>query len=181
MGVKVYYAEISGQKEVKKHQQRVMMILESKLIPYEAIDITDPSRETDKEFMLKTAKPKGDAKNVSAPQIFNDEEYLGDFDDFELANENDELESFLKCPKAENNNVKVTNGTSRGSSAEAEAKPEAPVIPNDTESSTAPATNEEESAPAPEEAPPTTESEPAPAEDAGDGGNAEEQEEEADE
>lgn len=54
-----------------------MMILDSKSIPYEAIDITDPSRETDKEFMHSNAKPRGDAKYVLSPQIFNDEEYLG--------------------------------------------------------------------------------------------------------
>ncbi|CAL8103963.1 unnamed protein product [Orchesella dallaii] len=151
MGVIVYYSEISGQKEVKKRQQRVMMILESKSIPYEPIDITDPARENEKDFMLKNAKTKGDAKYVLAPQIFNDEVYCGDFDDFELANENDELESFLKCPKAQNNNIKVANGTSRESSADAEAKVEAPVQ-NDASDAPAPAASEtpaaEESAPA---------------------------------
>ncbi len=54
-----------------------MMILDSKLVPYEAIDITDPARETDKEFMLTTAKPRGDAKYVLSPQIFNEEVYCG--------------------------------------------------------------------------------------------------------
>lgn len=62
---------------MKKRQQRVMMILESKQIPYEAIDITDPSKETDKEFMKTNAKTRGDAKYVVAPQIFNEEEYCG--------------------------------------------------------------------------------------------------------
>lgn len=62
---------------MKKRQQRVMMILDSKQVPYEAIDITDPARETDKEFMLTTAKPRGDAKYVLSPQIFNEEVYCG--------------------------------------------------------------------------------------------------------
>ncbi|ODN06314.1 SH3 domain-binding glutamic acid-rich protein [Orchesella cincta] len=145
MGVIVYYSEISGQKEVKKRQQRVMMILDSKSIPYMPIDITDPARENEKDFMLKNAKTKGDAKYVLSPQIFNDEEYCGDFDDFELANENDELESFLKCPKAQNNNIKVANGTSRESSAEAEKKVEAPVEASETPvaEEPAPATTDE--------------------------------------
>ena len=54
-----------------------MMILESKLIPYEAIDITEPGKEEAKEFMLKNAKPRGDSKYVLSPQIFNDEIYCG--------------------------------------------------------------------------------------------------------
>jgi glutaredoxin len=63
--------------QVKKRQQRVMMILESKQIPYEAIDITEAGKEVDKEFMLKNAKPRGDSKYILSPQIFNEEVYCG--------------------------------------------------------------------------------------------------------
>jgi len=54
-----------------------MMILESKHIPYEAIDITEPGKESDKDFMLTNAKPKGDSKAVLSPQVFNGEVYCG--------------------------------------------------------------------------------------------------------
>ena len=54
-----------------------MMILESKLIPYEAIDITEAGKEADKEFMMKNAKPRGDSKFILSPQIFNEEVYCG--------------------------------------------------------------------------------------------------------
>ena len=54
-----------------------MMILDSKVIPYEAIDITEPGKEGDKEFMLNNAKPRGDTKKIFSPQIFNGEVYCG--------------------------------------------------------------------------------------------------------
>jgi len=126
MGVKVYYSEISGNKEVKKRQQRVMMILDSKQIPYEAIDITEAGKESEKEFMMKNAKPKGDSKTVQSPQIFNDELYCGDYDDFDLANENDVLENLLHTPKVERqfsyNGAQNGAAGSREGSAEAQVK-----------------------------------------------------------
>ncbi|CAH1392272.1 unnamed protein product [Nezara viridula] len=97
MVIKVYTSGISGNKEVKKRQQRIMMILDSKGINYEAIDITEPGRELDKHFMQDNAKAK-DSKHPLPPQIFNEEDYCGDYEGFDLANENDVLEAFLKLP-----------------------------------------------------------------------------------
>ncbi|GLG93435.1 SH3 domain-binding glutamic acid-rich protein homolog [Gryllus bimaculatus] len=95
MVVKVYISGISGNKEVKKHQQRVMMILDSKNIEYVVVDITEPGKESDKEFMQKNSNAK-DSKYPLPPQMFNEEEYCGDYEDFDLANEVDDLERFLK-------------------------------------------------------------------------------------
>ncbi|XP_014279105.1 SH3 domain-binding glutamic acid-rich protein homolog isoform X1 [Halyomorpha halys] len=97
MVIKVYTSGISGNKEVKKRQQRIMMILDSKGIKYEAIDITEPGKELEKQFMQDNAKAK-DSKHPLPPQIFNEEDYCGDYDGFDLANENDVLEAFLKLP-----------------------------------------------------------------------------------
>jgi hypothetical protein len=54
-----------------------MMILESKSIPYIAIDITEAGKESDKDFMLSNGKPKGDSKYVLSPQVFNEDVYCG--------------------------------------------------------------------------------------------------------
>ncbi|KAA0188274.1 hypothetical protein HAZT_HAZT000265 [Hyalella azteca] len=62
---------------IKKNQQRTIMILESKNIPYVAIDITDPSQEEAKEYMTTTAVPKPNAKVPVTPQIFNEADYCG--------------------------------------------------------------------------------------------------------
>nr|AGM33000.1 glutaredoxin GRX-like domain containing protein [Coptotermes formosanus] len=95
MVVKVYISGISGNKEVKKHQQRVLMILDSKNIEYVVVDITEPGKENEKEFMQQNSKAK-EAKHPLPPQIFNDDDYCGDYEEFDLANEIDELDKFLK-------------------------------------------------------------------------------------
>ena len=78
------------------------MILDSKNIKYEVIDITEPGRESDKEFMQNKSTSNGatvsdpEPRHALPPQIFNEEEYCGDYDAFDLANEIDTLEQFLK-------------------------------------------------------------------------------------
>lgn len=69
--------------QVKKRQQRVLMILDSKNIKYDVIDITEPGKESDKEFMQNNSKANGgtvsdpNPRSPLPPQIFNDEEYCG--------------------------------------------------------------------------------------------------------
>lgn len=68
---------------MKKRQQRVLMILDSKNITYEVIDITEPGRESDKDFMQNNSKSNGatvsdpNPRSPLPPQIFNNEEYCG--------------------------------------------------------------------------------------------------------
>lgn len=55
-----------------------------------------------------------DPRHPLPPQVFNDQEYCGDFDQFELANEVDSLEDFLKLPAEERPQVhKSTLDTSK--------------------------------------------------------------------
>lgn len=54
------------------------MILESKGISYEVVDITEPGKESDKEFMQKNSKLRDENdRNPLPPQIFNDNDYCG--------------------------------------------------------------------------------------------------------
>lgn len=99
MVVKVYVSGISGNKEVKKHQQRVLMILDSKNIEYVVVDITEPGKENEKEFMQQNGKANN-AKYPLPPQLFNEDDYCGGYEDFDLANEIDNLETFLKLPSS---------------------------------------------------------------------------------
>lgn len=62
--------------QVKKRQQRVTMILDSKNVEYTVIDIAEPGRESDKEFMQENSKAK-DSKHPLPPQIFNGDHYCG--------------------------------------------------------------------------------------------------------
>lgn len=61
---------------MKKRQQRVTMILDSKNIQYTVIDIAEPGREGDKEFMQENSKTR-DSKHPLPPQIFNGDHYCG--------------------------------------------------------------------------------------------------------
>lgn len=59
------------------------MILDSKQIKYDVIDITEPGREADKDFMQNNAKSNGgtvsdpNPRSALPPQVFNDDEYCG--------------------------------------------------------------------------------------------------------
>jgi glutaredoxin len=96
MGVKVYISRVSGNSEIRRKQEFVLSVLEGKNISFEAVDISDAANEADKIFMRDHGKPSGADKVTLAPQIFNDNVYCGGYDGFFEANENDELNSFLK-------------------------------------------------------------------------------------
>lgn len=62
---------------MKKRQQRVAMILDSKSISYDLVDITEPGKEEEKTYMQVNSKSKDGTKNALPPQIFNDDVYCG--------------------------------------------------------------------------------------------------------
>jgi SH3 domain-binding glutamic acid-rich protein len=83
------------------------MIMDSKNIKYEIVDISEAGREEDKNFMQTNSTSNGgtasdpEPRHPLPPQVFNDDEYCGDYDQFELANEIDNLEVFLKLSPEE--------------------------------------------------------------------------------
>jgi glutaredoxin len=52
------------------------MILDSKSIEYVVVDITEPGKENEKEFMQQNSNAK-EAKHPLPPQIFNEDNYCG--------------------------------------------------------------------------------------------------------
>lgn len=100
MVIKVYISGISGNHEIRKQQQRVLFILSSLKIEFEVIDITEMGKEEEREFMRTQCKLHNKEKSLP-PQIFNEETYCGDYEDFETANEDDQLMSFLKLNEGE--------------------------------------------------------------------------------
>ncbi|XP_076813022.1 SH3 domain-binding glutamic acid-rich-like protein 3 [Clavelina lepadiformis] len=89
-GLKLYMASVTGNVEIKKKQQKILMTLEGKKFPFEQIDITSDSAKKDE--MREIA---GDPKALP-PQLANGKDYLGDFAAFDEAVENETLEEFLK-------------------------------------------------------------------------------------
>ncbi|XP_026174566.1 SH3 domain-binding glutamic acid-rich-like protein 3 [Mastacembelus armatus] len=90
MSLKVFFTSVSSSVQIKKNQDRIFSVLESKKIPFKAVDISQKAE--DKDLMRKIAK------NPTAlpPQICNGDVYCGDIDAFENAIEAEQLEAFLK-------------------------------------------------------------------------------------
>lgn len=116
------------------------MILDSKNIQYDTVDITEPGKEGEKELMQNKSTSNGgtvsdpEPRHPLPPQIFNDDEYCGDYDAFDMANEIDTLEVFLKLAPAD---------TTAVSSAQIELKQENGVAKEEEEKK-APAEGEAE-------------------------------------
>ncbi|XP_026832931.1 SH3 domain-binding glutamic acid-rich protein homolog isoform X4 [Drosophila erecta] len=157
MVLKVYVSGMSGNKEVKKRQQRVLMILDSKNIKYDTVDITEPGKESEKELMQNKSTSSGgtvsdpEPRHPLPPQLFNDEEYCGDYDAFDMANEIDTLEVFLKLAPADTTAVstaqielKQENGDAKKEEAEAEAVTDADAEAKKPEAGDGGAKEEEE-------------------------------------
>jgi len=168
MAIKVYISGNSGNKEIVTHQQRIFMILNSLAIECEAVDIAGPGMDEAKDYMREKGKKKDGQRFVLPPQIFNGEKYCGDYDDFDLANEDDELEEFLGIPRKTPKSVPAGEATENGDagklSTEAAAAGEAssqpseqtqlqtePVEPMDVEKSVDPVDEPEHEMPASEE------------------------------
>jgi len=97
--IRVFISGNSGNKEMVTHQQRIIMVLQSLGIDTEVLDIAAPGMDEARDFMRGGAKKKENQRNVLPPQIFNGDTYCGDYDDFDVANEDDHLEEFLGIPK----------------------------------------------------------------------------------
>jgi len=105
MGVRIFMSGNSGNKEIENSQQRIQMVLTSRDIQFDTIDISTPGMQEMRSFMREKGRRREGQRNVLPPQIFNGEEYRGDYEGFDIANEDGDLEEFLgiprKNPKAE--------------------------------------------------------------------------------
>jgi len=124
MVIKVYYCGVSALKETKKHQQRAMLVLDTCKVQYERIDITEPGNEESKELVFSKAQKRLPKNQTSPPFFFRDEDYLGDYEDFEDASDDDRVLQFLglaaEVPEStsklqgEGNEAVATNGVVNG-------------------------------------------------------------------
>ncbi|KAG5265115.1 hypothetical protein AALO_G00261590 [Alosa alosa] len=90
MGIKLYYTTVTASREVKSQQAEIMRILESKSIQFELIDISVGGDVRD-EMRTKSGNP-----TAVPPQIFNEDQYCGNYEMFAEAVEADTVEQFLK-------------------------------------------------------------------------------------
>jgi len=95
MGIRVYISANSGNQKLENEQQKIVMVLTMRKKEFEVIDIMKPGNQNHRTYMRDRGKKKDGQRNVLPPQIFNGDDYIGDFEDFDLANEDDMLEEFL--------------------------------------------------------------------------------------
>lgn len=94
-GLKVYYASVTGSLELRKQQERIFMVLDSSGYVYEKIDVT---QQEGGEY-----KARAEMRQISGieralpPQFIRGSEYLGDYDAFEAAIEDEDLKTFLRA------------------------------------------------------------------------------------
>lgn len=93
--MRLYISGNSGNMKIENEQQKIVRVLQMRKIECEMIDIMLPGNQNHRTFMRERGKKKEGQRNVIPPQIFNGEDYRGDHDDFDMANEDDDLEEFL--------------------------------------------------------------------------------------
>merc|ERR1719365_250937 len=97
--IKIFISGNCGSKVITNQQHRIIMILKSLGIAMDLVDISAPGMDDQRDMMRASAKKKEGQRHALPPQIFNGEKYCGDYDDFDVANEDDELEEFLGIPR----------------------------------------------------------------------------------
>ncbi|XP_057683754.1 SH3 domain-binding glutamic acid-rich-like protein 3 [Corythoichthys intestinalis] len=90
MGIKIYYTTVTASRTIKSQQAEVMRILDSKSITYELVDISVGGEMRD-EMRKKAGNP-----TAVPPQLFNEDQYCGDYEMFSEAVEADTVDQFLK-------------------------------------------------------------------------------------
>ncbi|XP_059777562.1 SH3 domain-binding glutamic acid-rich protein [Balaenoptera ricei] len=98
MVIKVFVATSSGSIAIRKKQQEVVGFLEANKIDFKEFDIAgdEDNRRWMRENVPGEKKPQNGIP--LPPQIFNEEQYCGDFDSFFSAKEENIIYSFLGLP-----------------------------------------------------------------------------------
>ncbi|XP_053124762.1 SH3 domain-binding glutamic acid-rich-like protein 3 [Hemicordylus capensis] len=86
----VYSTSVTGSREIKSQQSEVTRILDGKNIKYNLVDISQDNALRE-EMRAKSGNPK-----AIPPQIFNGDQYCGDYELFVEAVEQSTLQEFLK-------------------------------------------------------------------------------------
>ncbi|KAK7093906.1 SH3 domain-binding glutamic acid-rich-like protein 3 [Littorina saxatilis] len=88
--IQLYVTSVSSSTEVKGQQQKIRMILEGKKIDFEEVDIA-----SDTSLLIKMREIANDPKCLP-PQLARGSDYLGDYEKFNNAVEDEALKEFLK-------------------------------------------------------------------------------------
>nr|CAB3266041.1 SH3 domain-binding glutamic acid-rich-like protein 3 [Phallusia mammillata] len=89
-GLTAYFSSVSSNMKIKKNQQHIQMILSSKKVQFEIVDVSK-----DPETLQKMRKLSGNTTALP-PQLFKGDKYLGDYEAFFEAVESETLDTFIE-------------------------------------------------------------------------------------
>uniref|UniRef100_A0A8C8T475 SH3-binding domain glutamic acid-rich protein n=1 Tax=Peromyscus maniculatus bairdii TaxID=230844 RepID=A0A8C8T475_PERMB len=112
MVIKVFVATSSGSIAIRKKQQEVVGFLEANKIDFQELDIA--GNEDNRKWMRENVPGERKPQNgiPLPPQIFNEEQYCGDFDSFFSAKEENIIYSFLGLAPPPGSKVKSEEASS---------------------------------------------------------------------
>jgi hypothetical protein len=87
--IKVYFSSVSSNKELKGQQQRIFNVLDSKKISYTKVDIAE-AEENKMEMRDLCGNP-----TALPPRFVKGDKYLGDYEKFDEAVEDEKLKEFF--------------------------------------------------------------------------------------
>ncbi|XP_068189817.1 SH3 domain-binding glutamic acid-rich-like protein 3 [Antennarius striatus] len=90
MGIKLYYTTVTASRTVKSQQAEIIRILDSKSIQYKLVDISLGTELRDE------MRDKAGDHSAVPPQLFNEDQYCGNYEMFSEAVEAESVEQFLK-------------------------------------------------------------------------------------
>ncbi|XP_069802437.1 SH3 domain-binding glutamic acid-rich protein [Dendropsophus ebraccatus] len=124
MVIKVFVATVAGSTAIKKKQQEVLGFLEANKIDFVEKDIAcnDDNRQWMRDNVPGEKKPKNGIP--LPPQIFNEEQYCGDFESFFDAKEGNEIYVFLGLAPPASAKVSDTPAATEENEKQEEAKSE---------------------------------------------------------
>jgi len=90
MTIIVYITSVTFNKALHTQQNHIETVLKAKQLPYQIIDIAQEAGRKDE------MREKCGNETAVAPQIFNDDQYCGDYKSFQQAVEEETILSYLK-------------------------------------------------------------------------------------
>ncbi|KAM4796465.1 adapter SH3BGRL-like isoform 1-T1 [Rhinophrynus dorsalis] len=122
MVIKVFVATVAGSTAIKKKQQEVIGFLTANRIDFEEKDIAcnDDNRQWMRDNVPGEKKPQNGIP--LPPQIFNEEQYCGDFESFFDAKEGNEIHVFLGlAPPPSTKGMEISSDLQNGEVPEEES------------------------------------------------------------
>ena len=101
----VYMTSVSSKLQISKQQRAILDFLDARGIEYRPVDMCAnlKARGQMLEKLPEESKPEG--KQILPPQVFNGEDYCGDYEQFFDAREMDLIYSFFKLNPPEGSSV----------------------------------------------------------------------------